>query len=149
MSHEPTDPPAPRPRRPASSTPPDLPSTPTCTRTSRPATTPSAPRSARARSFRIETALAALAVLLVLFWRRSLGDVFAWFTAAGGLAALLVHRYADVGGLGPLPNMYEPLWCAKKDLVVISQIVTIVAMATLLVGRGRGRLLARRSASGH
>ncbi|WP_432177539.1 hypothetical protein [Streptomyces sp. NBC_00063] len=89
-----------------------------------------------------------LAAVLVLFWRRSLGDVFAWFTAAGGLAALLVHRYVDVGAFGPLPDMYEPLWYAQKDIVVISQVLTVVAMTALLVGRGRERLLAWRSASG-
>ncbi|MFF1355418.1 hypothetical protein [Streptomyces sp. NPDC058297] len=99
--------------------------------------------------FRIETALAALAAVLVVFWRRSLGDVFAWLTAAGGLAALLVYRYVDVGALGPLPDMYEPLWYAEKGLVVISQLVTVVAMTSLLVSRGRERLRARRSVSGH
>ncbi|MFE4256553.1 hypothetical protein ACFRU3_45505 [Streptomyces sp. NPDC056910] len=99
--------------------------------------------------FRIEAALAALAAVLVLFWRRSLGDVFAWLTAAGGLAALLVYRYVDVGAFGPLPNMYEPLWYAEKDLVVISQAVTVVAMTLLLAGRGRERFLIRRSTSGH
>ncbi|MFF1729775.1 hypothetical protein [Streptomyces sp. NPDC058247] len=98
--------------------------------------------------FRIETALAALAAVLVVFWRRSLGDVFAWLTAAGGLAALLVYRYIDVGALGPLPDMYEPLWYAEKGLVVISQLVTVVAMTLLLVSRGRERLLARRYGSG-
>ncbi|MCX5327518.1 hypothetical protein [Streptomyces sp. NBC_00120] len=97
--------------------------------------------------FRIEAALAALAAVLVLFWRRSLGDVFAWLTAAGGLAALLVYRY--VGAFGPLPNMDEPLWYAEKDLAVISQVVTVVAMTLLLAGRGRERFLIRRSASGH
>ncbi|MFB7756647.1 hypothetical protein ACFC18_44795 [Streptomyces sp. NPDC056121] len=98
--------------------------------------------------FRIESALAALAAALVLFWRRSLGDVFAWFTAAGGLAALLVYRYVDVGAFGPLPDMYEPLWYAQKDIVVISQVLTVVAMTALLVDRGRERLLAWRSAPG-
>ncbi|MFE5025019.1 hypothetical protein ACFRAO_17170 [Streptomyces sp. NPDC056656] len=45
--------------------------------------------------------------------------------------------------------MYEPAWYAEKDLVVISQVLTVVAMTVLLVGRGRERLLTRRSASGH
>ncbi|MFB7708275.1 hypothetical protein [Streptomyces sp. NPDC056105] len=98
--------------------------------------------------FRIETALAALAALLVLFWRRSLGDVVAWLTAAGGLTALLVHRYVDVGASGPLPDMYEPLWYTEKDLVVISQVVAVVAMTLLLVDRGRERLATWGSASG-
>ncbi|QKW10459.1 hypothetical protein HUT18_32625 [Streptomyces sp. NA04227] len=88
--------------------------------------------------FRLEAALTALAALLVLVWRRWPGDAFAWLVSAGGLALLLVYRYVDVGELGPLPNMYEPLWFDDKKWTVASQAVTILATTVLLLtGRHR------------
>ncbi|MFF8414580.1 hypothetical protein [Streptomyces omiyaensis] len=88
--------------------------------------------------FRIEAAVAALAALLVLVWRRLLAEALAWTLAAGGLAALLLYRYIDVGELGPLPNMHEPLWFTDKNLVVIAQVLALLA-ATLLLTRRRRR----------
>ncbi|MEN8651675.1 hypothetical protein ABCR94_13865 [Streptomyces sp. 21So2-11] len=91
--------------------------------------------------FRIEAALAALAALLVLAWRRVPADAFAWLVASGGLAALLVYRYANVGELGPLPNIYEPIWSNDKKLVAVAQAVTIAATTLLLLTRTRRRHL--------
>lgn len=64
--------------------------------------------------FRIEAGMAALAALLVLVWRRWPSDLFAWSVATGGLALLLIYRYADIGAWGPFPNMYEPFWFGEK-----------------------------------
>ncbi|MFV0126174.1 hypothetical protein ACLGI4_00310 [Streptomyces sp. HMX112] len=89
--------------------------------------------------FRIEAAIAALAALLLLVWRRPLADAFAWTVAAGGLAALLLYRYVDVGELGPLPDMYEPAWFTDKNLVVIAQVLAIDATSLLLLTRRRRR----------
>jgi len=82
--------------------------------------------------FRIEGAVAILAAVLVLVWRHRIGDAFALVVAAAGLAAVLVYRYIDVGKLGPLPNMYEPIWFAEKSWSAVSQAVAIVALAVLL-----------------
>ncbi|MFI9771657.1 hypothetical protein ACIHJG_32980 [Streptomyces sp. NPDC052415] len=89
--------------------------------------------------FRVEAAVAALAALLVLLWRRPLADVFAGTVAVGGLAALLLYRYVDVGELGPLPNMYEPVWFTDKKRVVIAQVVALIATSLLLLTRRRPR----------
>ncbi|MFI1753608.1 hypothetical protein [Streptomyces sp. NPDC020571] len=89
--------------------------------------------------FRIEAALAALAAVLVLVWRRLPGDLFATAVAAGGLALLLVYRYVDVGELGPVPNMYEPIWFGEKEATAVAQAVAVVAMVYLLLVRPRGR----------
>lgn len=89
--------------------------------------------------FRIEAAIAALAALLLLVRRRPLADAFAWTVAAGGLAALLLYRYVDVGELGPLPNMYEPAWFTEKNLVVIAQVLAFLATSLLLLTRRRRR----------
>ncbi|MER5312642.1 hypothetical protein ABT034_33250 [Streptomyces sp. NPDC002773] len=92
--------------------------------------------------FRIEAALAALAALLVIVWRSTLADAFAWTVAAGGLAALLLYRYVDVGELGPLPNMYEPAWFTDKNIVVAAQVVALITTTLLLLTRRRRRHLA-------
>ncbi|MDJ0464287.1 hypothetical protein [Streptomyces sp. H27-C3] len=89
--------------------------------------------------FRTEAALAALATLLVLAWHRRPADTFAWLVAAGGLAALLIYQYVDVGALGPLPNMYEPVWSSDKKLTAAAQTLTIVTTTLLLLTRGRRR----------
>ncbi|MFE3600929.1 hypothetical protein ACFXP3_20980 [Streptomyces sp. NPDC059096] len=98
--------------------------------------------------FRAEAALAALAALLVLVWRRIPGDAFAWLVAAGGLALLLVYRYVDVGTLGPVPNMYEPVWYGQKRLTVVAQAVAVLATIFLLCTYPRGGAHARRDRLG-
>ncbi|MFI6286034.1 hypothetical protein ACIBCM_14955 [Streptomyces sp. NPDC051018] len=93
--------------------------------------------------FRVEAALASLAALLVLVWRRPPSDAFAWLVAAGGLALLLVYRYVDVGQMGPVPNMYEPVWTIDKWIAAVAQAVTVIATTYLLAswvpGPGRHR----------
>ncbi|MDX3854318.1 hypothetical protein [Streptomyces sp. AK02-01A] len=100
--------------------------------------------------FRIEAGLAALAALLVLVWRRVPSDAFAWLVATGGLALLLIYRYVDVGRLGPIPDMYEPVWFGEKVLVVVAEAVAVLATAFLLVTfrHRRSRLSRRKHRSG-
>ncbi|MDX2924261.1 MULTISPECIES: hypothetical protein [Streptomyces] len=88
--------------------------------------------------FRLEAALAALAALLVLLWRRLPGDLFAASVAVGGLALLLVYRYVDVGELGPIPDMYEPVWYGEKEVTAVAQAVAALATLFLLLVRPRG-----------
>ncbi|MFJ8698477.1 hypothetical protein ACUJ8N_19935 [Streptomyces sp. ESR1.13] len=88
--------------------------------------------------FRLEAALAALAAVLVLFWRRLPGDLFAALVAAGGLALLLVYRYVNVGELGPIPDMYEPTWYGEKKATVVAEAVASLALLYLLLFRPRG-----------
>ncbi|SEM18337.1 hypothetical protein [Streptacidiphilus jiangxiensis] len=87
--------------------------------------------------FRVEGVAAVIAALLVLFWRHRFGDGFAWLTAAAGLAAILFYRYSDPGALGPLPDMYEPIWFTDKVLALLGQAVALAALTPLIVGRPR------------
>ncbi|MGW2254198.1 hypothetical protein ACWCXH_29000 [Kitasatospora sp. NPDC001660] len=82
--------------------------------------------------FRIEAGLAALAALLLLVWPRRSAVALAFAVAAGGLAALLLYRYVDVGTLGPLPNMYEPVWFSDKQAAAIAEGVAALAAGLLL-----------------
>jgi hypothetical protein len=87
--------------------------------------------------FRIEGAAAIIAALLVLFWRHRAGDLFAWLTAAAGLAAILLYRYTDPGALGPLPDMHEPIWFTDKVWALIGQAVAFAALTPLIARRRR------------
>jgi hypothetical protein len=99
--------------------------------------------------FRGEAVLAAIALLLVLFVDHLLAAVLALVTAAGGLAAVLLYRYADVGAFGPLPDMYDPTWYPEKTMSVIAEAVVVLAALVLIVGSLRDRREAHGSPSGH
>jgi hypothetical protein len=95
--------------------------------------------------FRVEAGAASLAaLLLIVAGRRTTVWVLAFLVAAGGLAAVLLYRYVDVGAFGPFPNMYEPLWYAEKTRSAIAEAIgTGTALAGFLVARhlsvrGRG-----------
>ncbi|MDI5973311.1 hypothetical protein POF50_028875 [Streptomyces sp. SL13] len=85
--------------------------------------------------FRVEAGLACLAALLVLVRPNRLTGSFAWLVAAGGLAAILLYRYVDVGALGPLPDMYEPIWSTDKVISAVAQVVSVAAASYLLITR--------------
>lgn len=82
--------------------------------------------------FRIEGALA-IAVGVALLVRANLWTVLAvLLVAGGGLALLLVYRYVNVGKLGPLPNMSEPIWYREKEVSAIGEGVAVLAGAGVL-----------------
>jgi len=83
--------------------------------------------------FRIEAVAAVIAGVLVLVRQNRWTAGFAFLVAAAGTAAILVYRYVDVGKIGPLPNMYEPVWYAEKTRCVYAMVVAALASAALLV----------------
>jgi hypothetical protein len=96
--------------------------------------------------FRAEAGLSALAALLVLVWHRPVTAAFAFLVAGGSFALLLIYRYVNVGKLGPLPNMYEPIWTNDKKTAAVAQLVAVVASAVLLVLDGIRFMRARHRA---
>jgi hypothetical protein len=82
--------------------------------------------------FRLEAFLALIAMLLVLLTRSRLGALVAFLVAAGGLGAVLLYAYVDVGALGPLPNMYDPIWYPEKTISAIAEAVAAVGALALL-----------------
>ena len=64
--------------------------------------------------FRIEAALAIVAALLVALRPRRWTALIAFLVGVGGLAAVVLYTYVNVGQLGPIPNMYEPAWFPEK-----------------------------------
>jgi hypothetical protein len=57
--------------------------------------------------------------------------MFAVAVAASALGAILLYRYNDIGPIGPLPDMYEPLWYPEKTLAATAE---AAATVTGLVG---------------
>lgn len=93
--------------------------------------------------FRIEAAASALAALLILLTAHRAAWAFAFLVAASGLGAILLYRYVDVGTLGPLPNMFEPLWFPEKTTTAIAE-----ACATATALAGLAQSVVRRAAGG-
>ena len=83
--------------------------------------------------FRVESALALIAMLMVLLIRQRFAAIFALLIAAGGVGAVLLYAYIDVGGFGPLPDMYEPFWYPEKTLSVVAEAVAALAALGLVL----------------
>lgn len=83
--------------------------------------------------FRLEAGLSALAALLLLVTASRLAWAFALLVLASALGAILLYRYVDVGTLGPLPDMYEPVWYTEKTVAAwVEAAGTLTALAGLL-----------------
>lgn len=82
--------------------------------------------------FRIEGVLAIAAAVAILLIRGRLVALIAFAVLAGGVAAVVLYRYVNVGELGPLPNMYEPLWYGKKTQSLWGEVIGAVAALGLV-----------------
>jgi hypothetical protein len=91
------------------------------------------PQISQGELFRVETALALIAMVLVLVTRRRVAAMVAFLIAAGGLGAVLLYGYVDVGGWGPLPNMYDPFWYPEKTMSAVAEAVAALGALWLLV----------------
>jgi hypothetical protein len=94
--------------------------------------------------FRVEAGVAALAALLIVVIARRETYAFAFVVAASALGAILLYRYVNVGTLGPLPNMYEPVWFTEKVAAAVAEAAALVAALggvglTMAAARGTGR----------
>jgi len=87
--------------------------------------------------FLIEAGAASAAALLVLVLAGRAGFALAAVVAASALGAILLYRYVDVGSLGPLPNMYEPVWFAEKTTAAVAEAIATVAAAGGLIWQQR------------
>ena len=96
--------------------------------------------------FRIEAVVAVVAALLVLITARWFAWVVAFAVAASALAAVLISTNYDIGPIGPIPDMYEPIWYGKKTLAAIAE---ATGAGTALAGFAVRVLVARRRGSEH
>lgn len=79
--------------------------------------------------FWIQAIVAAIVAVLVLVRPRPVLYVIAFLVAASALGAVLLYRYADVGAIGPFPNMYEPVWYTEKVVTTVAEAVAALASA--------------------
>jgi hypothetical protein len=91
--------------------------------------------------FRVEAVLAIIAAVALLARPRRWSAALAFVVAGGGLVAVVLYRYVNVGKIGPIPNMYDPYWApAEKTLSVIAELVaTLSALALFMMFSGRLR----------
>jgi hypothetical protein len=95
------------------------------------------PRISQGQLFRLEAVLALVAMVLVLVSRSRVAAGFAFLVAAGGVGAVLLYGYVDVGGLGPLPDMYDPIWSTGKTISAVAEAIAAVgALLLVLLPRG-------------
>src|SRR5674476_1556960 len=95
------------------------------------------PHISQGQLFRLEAVLAVIAMLVVLLLTRNrLGALVAFLIAAGGLGAVLLYAFVDVGGFGPLPDMYDPIWYTEKTISAVAEAVAAVGALCLLLMSG-------------
>jgi hypothetical protein len=82
--------------------------------------------------FRAEATMAVIAAAALIFRPRRYTAALASVVAAGGTAAVVVYTYVNVGGFGPLPNMYDPSWYTEKTLSAVAEGIATVAALILL-----------------
>ena len=77
--------------------------------------------------------MATLAAVALLVRPRRYTALFALVVTAGGVGAVLIYEYVDVGAFGPLPNMYEPVWYPEKIQSAWGEGIAAVAALVLLI----------------
>jgi hypothetical protein len=88
--------------------------------------------------FRIEAVVAVLAALLLLVSDSRIAWLTAGMVGLGGVGAVLLYRYVDVGAIGPVPNMYEPLWYHDKTWSAVAEgVVAVLWVVRELLRRTR------------
>jgi hypothetical protein len=83
--------------------------------------------------FRAEAIAAIAAAITVVIRPRRHNAMLAFAVAASALAAVLVYRYINVGRLGPIPSMYEPVWYPQKTQGAWAETIAVLASAALIL----------------
>ena len=87
--------------------------------------------------FRIEAGAAIIPGILLVVKPGRITAGLAALVAGGGVFALLLYSFVNVGPIGPLPNMYEPIWYTEKVVTLIAQIIATVAALGLVISFSR------------
>jgi hypothetical protein len=83
--------------------------------------------------FRAEGVVSILAALLLVVRPRRYTAAIAALVAGSAFGVLILYRYVDVGSIGPIPSMYEPVWYTQKTVAAVAEGVAMVAAIVLLV----------------
>ena len=82
--------------------------------------------------FRAQGVVAVLAAVAVLVLRRRVAIWLAVAVALASTAAVVSSVYVRVPAVGPLPELYEPVWYADKTVSALGTAIAAVAGAVLL-----------------
>jgi hypothetical protein len=94
--------------------------------------------------FRAEGVVSILAALLLLVRPGRWTAAIAALVAGSAFGVLVLYRYVDVGRIGPIPAMYEPVWYTQKTVAAIAEGIALLAAVLLLVVPWRRRASHRR-----
>lgn len=87
--------------------------------------------------FRIEAIVAIVVAVYVVFIGSRLSFILAFLVAASAFAAVVIYRYVDIGGFGPIPAMYEPVWFSSKAYSAVGEAIGALSAAIGIVVVGR------------
>ena len=90
--------------------------------------------------FRIQAGVAAVVAVIILTYAARWSYALAFLVAGSAVGALLLYYYVDVGALGPLPDMHEPVWYTDKTISLVGEgIATVAAAIGFFTVRRRGQ----------
>ena len=73
--------------------------------------------------FQIQAGVAAFAALLILLFANRVVWAFVFVVSVSALAAVMISTSYDIGAIGPIPDMYEPIWYGEKVLTAVAEAV--------------------------
>ena len=93
--------------------------------------------------FRLEALAAAVAAVLVAIRANRFTYLVAFLVAGAGVAAVLLFSYYNLGQIGPMSTIYDPIWSTEKKVSLVGEAVaTVAALVGLFLpvsGRTYGR----------
>lgn len=89
--------------------------------------------------FRVQAAVAGVVAVIVLTYATRWAYALAFVVAASAAGAVVLYYYVDVGALGPLPDMHEPVWYAEKTISLAGEGGAALAALVGVFAAGRGR----------
>lgn len=89
--------------------------------------------------FRTEAVVALLTAAWVLVRGSRPAYAAAFVIGLSACAAVVLYRYVDVGPIGPIPSMYEPVWFGQKTLSAVAEGAAAVLALWGLLATGRHR----------
>lgn len=89
--------------------------------------------------FRAEAIVSLVVALAVVVVRRWWTAALAFLVGASAAAVAVITRYANVGKIGPIPNLYDPYWAPTGKVVSVIGEAAAALAAAVLVGVLRSR----------
>lgn len=94
--------------------------------------------------FQVEGSLAIAVGVWLLVRPGLLSAIATLMITGGGAAALVIYRYYDIGKIGPIPPMHEPIWFAEKEWSLFGELLAFAAALVLLTWALAQRRVGRR-----